>query len=197
MDSEQIRRARKPRGHRLPAPLQPRSLQRASGHSNLCRRVHILSDGFAAYSSRRSWVRAQVGYGLDARHAELFPERSNPSEVSTQPADLSHALFVPRKFRAAAEPRRGRARKRFADRQNARRRVAEICQPALAFRLHVRAAREEAALYGLRVWPSQRVVARSQSRLERTGIPVASWAHELGRTTQPRLSQRISATLVR
>ena len=84
---------------------------------------------------------------------EYFSQRSDPSPVSPQQAHVPHAVFVPRKLRAAVEPRRGGARKRLADRQNAGRRVAEIRQPAAALRLHVRAAGQEIAVHGLRVRP--------------------------------------------
>src|ERR1019366_72127 len=100
------------------------------------------------------------------------------------------------KLRSAPEPRRGGARKRLPDRQNAGRRVAEICEPAAALRLYVRATRQEIALYGLRVRPGERVVTRSQPRLGRAAVPGASRTPELGRATEPPLSQRTLTALV-
>ena len=43
-------------------------------------------------------------------------------------------------------------------RENARRRLAEIRQPAPALRLYVRASRQEASLYGQRAWAAQRIL---------------------------------------
>src|SRR5258708_2329559 len=102
MDSEQVRRPRKSRSHRLSAPFQSGSLQRAPGDSDYGGGVDFLADGFKAGISRRPGLWAEVGYGLDARHAGIFPQRSYSPQVSPQTAYISHALFVPREFRAAA-----------------------------------------------------------------------------------------------
>ena len=56
-----------------------------------------------------------------------------------------------RELRAAALPRRGRARQGLAARQDAGRPLAAARQPARALRLHVGAPRQEAAVHGRRV----------------------------------------------
>src|ERR1035438_7089992 len=99
MDSQQVWWTREPGSDRVPAALQSRSLQRASRHSNLRRRIHLLPDGFAANLSRRAGVRDEVGHGLDARYAAVLQPGSDSSPVPPQQIDLSHALFVPRKLR--------------------------------------------------------------------------------------------------
>ena len=64
--------------------------------------IHVVAHGLKAGLRWRPRLRHEVGHGMDARHAQVFPERSHPSQVSPQPADLPHAVFVSRKFRAAA-----------------------------------------------------------------------------------------------
>ena len=64
-------------------------------------RVHLVPHGFAADLSWRPGIRHEVGHGLDARHAAVLQPGPDPSPVSPQQTDFSHALFVPRKFRAA------------------------------------------------------------------------------------------------
>ena len=77
-------------------------LQRTSGDSDHRGRIHFMADGVKTRLPGRSRFRDEVGHGMDARHAALFPERSYPPQVSPQRSDLPKSVFVPRKFRAAA-----------------------------------------------------------------------------------------------
>ena len=71
-------------------------------------------------------------------HRKLPPQRP----------DLRPALRLLRELRPAAQPRRGGARQGLAARQDARRRLAEVRQPARLLRLHVGLSRQEAAVHG-------------------------------------------------
>ncbi len=71
-------------------------------------------------------------------------------------------------LRPADLARRGRARKRLADRQDAGRSLAALRQPAGLFRLHVGASRQEAVVHGLRDRPgatSGTTIAKSTGHL--------------------------------
>src|SRR5262249_59409998 len=102
-------------------------------------RIHRLADGFAPHICRRPWFWNEVGHGVDARHTFVFFARSYPSQISPQPADVPYAVWLHREFCSSAFTRRGGAWQGIAAEQNARRAVAEVCQPAPAVRLHVRA----------------------------------------------------------
>ena len=73
MDSQQIRRPGEPGSHRF---LYDSSTKRCTASypdvQTYRRRIHRLADGLAPGICGRSGVRLQVGYGLDARYAELF-----------------------------------------------------------------------------------------------------------------------------
>ncbi len=68
----------------------------------------------------------EVGHGVDARHPEVLPARSDPPQVPPQPAHLPDALRLQRELRPAALPRRGGPRQGLAGEQDAGRRVAEV-----------------------------------------------------------------------
>ena len=78
---------------------------------------------------------------------------ADPPRVAPSRADLRPALRVLRKFRPAAVPRRSGPREGLADRQDARRPLAEVRKPARLFRLHVGPSRQEAPVHGRRVRP--------------------------------------------
>ena len=103
----------------------------------------------AAGLRRRPRLRLQVEHGLDARHAAVHA-RKDPvhRRWHHNEHDLRPALRLLREFRAAAHPRRGGARQGLAARQDARRRLAEVRQPARLLRLHVGLSRQEAAVHG-------------------------------------------------
>ena len=85
------------------------------------------------------------------------------------------ALRVQRELRAAALARRGRARQGLAARQDARRRVAAVREPAAAVRVSVRAARQEAAVHGRR---ARAVDASGTTTPGSTGTCSRTTAHE-------------------
>ena len=99
-----------------------------------------------------------------------------------------------RELRAAAVARRGRARQGLAARQDARRRLAALRQPAPAVRVHVRAAGQEAAVHGRRVRAVARVEPRRQPRLAPAGDERGARAHAaVRRRAQPPLSPASAA----
>ena len=99
---------------------------------------------------RRARLRVQVGHGVDARHAAVHPPRAGAPPLPPRRDHVPQRLRVHRALRAAAVARRGRPRQGLADRQDARRRVAALRQPAAAVRDDVGAARQEAAVHGRR-----------------------------------------------
>ena len=90
---------------------------------------------------RRPRLRLQVEHGLDARHASLLRPRSDLPPLPPGRDHVRPRLRVQRELRAAALARRGRARQGLAARQDARRPLAALRQPAAAFGAHVRASR--------------------------------------------------------
>ena len=78
---------------------------------------------------------------------------------------FSHRLRVQRELRAAALPRRGRARQAVAAREDAGRPLAAVREPSRALRLHVGPSGQEAALHGRRAGPGARVEPRRFARL--------------------------------
>ena len=69
LDSEPVRRARKPRGDRVPAPLQHRGVRAISRGHHGCGRIDRMAAGVAPGRIWRARLRLQVEHGLDARHA--------------------------------------------------------------------------------------------------------------------------------
>ena len=127
----QLRRAREPRGHRLPATLQRGGLQRVT---RMCRpSPRNRPPGRWCHAPdlrRRAGLRPEVGHGLDARHAGVHRQGPGLPQVPPQRPDLPHALCLQRELRPAALARRGGARQGLAARQDAGRRLAEVRQPA-------------------------------------------------------------------
>ena len=131
--------------------LNTRHLRRASRHHDHRRGIDRLAAGLAAGRRRRPRLRLQVEHGLDARHARIHAARAGPPQIPPPPDDLRHPLCLQRELRPAAQPRRGGPRQGLAARQDARRPLAEVRQPARLFRLHVDPSRQEAAVHGRRV----------------------------------------------
>ncbi len=77
-------------------------------------------------------------------------------------AVVSHDLCVQRELLPAALARRSGPRQGLAAGEDARRRLAETCQLAAVVRIHVRHARQEAAVHGRRIRSAERVAARRQ-----------------------------------
>ena len=111
--------------------------------------------------------------------------RSIASTITTE-LTFSHAVRVLRELRAAAVARRGRLRQGLAARQDARRRLAAVRQPAAAVRLHVGAPGQEAAVHGRRVRPAPRVEARQRARLARCRSTRSTPACSAGSATSTR-----------
>ena len=129
-----LRRQREPRGRRAAPGLQrPRSTASFPGRHHHRRGVDGLARGLAAGRRRRPGLRLQVGHGLDARHARLPAPRPRPPPLAPRPSSRSdRSTPTQRALRAAALARRGRARQGLAARPDARRRLAEVRQPAAA-----------------------------------------------------------------
>ena len=98
-------------------------------------------------------------------HDTLGLLQRGPDQPALPPprADVLADLRVHGELHPAAVARRGRARQGLADRQDARRPLAEARQPAHAVRLHVGAPRQEAAVHGPGVRPGARSGATTRS----------------------------------
>jgi len=101
-----------------------------------------------------SRLRHEVGYGMDARHAQVFPERSHSSQVSHNELTFRMIYAFHENFVLPSRTTKSFTGK-VVDRQDARRRVATFRQSAFAVCLHVRPAWQEIAVYGLRVRTSR------------------------------------------
>ena len=119
---------------------------------------------------RRARLRLQVEHGLDERHAHLLPEGPGLPPLPPPHAHLLAHVRLQRELRPAALARRGRARQAVAARQDARRPLAEVREPARALRVHVGAPRQEAPLHGRR--------ARRVGGVERGGLAPLEPARE-------------------
>ncbi len=111
--------------------------------------------------------------------------------------DLLAGLRLQRELHAAAVARRGGVRQGLADQQDARRRVAAVCQPAPAARPHVGAPGQEAAVHGRRVRPAARMEPRRCARLVAADQPLPRRAAALGRGPEPPVSRRTGAARAR
>ena len=150
VDPQPRRRPREPRGDRLPAPAQRGDRRGVPRRRHVRRGVDGLADGHRRDRPRRPRVRLQVGHGLDARHAAVHPARSGAPPLPPRRGHVPQRVRLHRALRDAAVARRGRPRQGLADRQDARRRLAALRQPAAAVRDDVGPARQEAAVHGRR-----------------------------------------------
>jgi 1,4-alpha-glucan branching enzyme len=100
MDSQSVRRERESGGDRFPAPLQ-RTGAHGSGSVHGGGGIDGVSRRLASRVSQRPGFHHEVEYGLDARHAGLFRERSHLSQVSPQQHHLQPAVRLHGEFRAA------------------------------------------------------------------------------------------------
>ncbi len=124
-----------------------------------------VAGGVAADRERRARVHVQVEHGLDARHARLHQQGPHLPPLPPAAADLRRLVRVGRELHPAAVARRGRPSQGVAHRQDARRPLAALRQPARAVRLDVGAPRQEAALHGRRVRAVGGVEPRPLARL--------------------------------
>ena len=132
VDPERARRPREPRGRRLPAATSTTRVYREHPDSADHRRgIDRVADGVAARPTSAASASASSGTwaGCTTR-SRYFAARSDPPPAPPQPADVRADLRVHRELRAAALARRGGARQGLAARQDARRRVAAVRQPA-------------------------------------------------------------------
>ena len=102
------------------------------------------------------WMHDTLGY---------FAARSGAPPLPPPRPHLRAAVRLHRELRAAAVPRRGRARQGLAAHQDAGRRVAALRQPARALRLDVGLPRQPAAVHGRRDRPVARVERGRRRRL--------------------------------
>ena len=114
VDSQPVRRARKPGGDRVPEKIQPPHAHGISRRDDHCRGIHRLAAGDAPAVSRRAGLLVQMEHGLDARHARLFQPRPGSSQISSERPHVRDALSSSREFHPAAVARRGGARQRLA-----------------------------------------------------------------------------------
>ncbi len=148
VDPEPLRRAREPRGDRLPAAAERADARRGAGIDHDCRGVHGLALGEPADVARRPGVHLQVEHGLDERHPAIREGGSRLSQVGSSPPHVLDALRVQRELHPSVLARRGRARQAIDVRQDSGRRLAEGGDAARAVRLHVRAPGQEADVHG-------------------------------------------------
>ena len=114
VDPEHVRRPREPRGDRLPAPVQRGRVRRVPRHRHPRRGVDGVAERQPPDLPRRARLRRQVGHGLDARHVAVPAARPDPSQVAPRRDHVPLGVHGQRELRAAAQPRRGRARQGVA-----------------------------------------------------------------------------------
>ena len=122
--------------------------------------------GVAPGLRRRPRLRHEVEHGLDARHARRTSRtiRSTAGTTTTSSRSASGTRST-RTSCCRSRTTKWCYGKGSLHRQDARRRLAAVRQPAPALRLHVGASGQEAALHGRRVRPAARVEPRRQPRL--------------------------------
>ena len=131
------------------------------------RGVDGVAAGHGVGRRRRARVRLQVGHGLDARRVAVPRPRTGAPPLPPRRDHVPQHVRLRRALRPAALPRRGGPRQGLAARQDARRRVAALRQPAPAVRHDVGAAGQEAAVHGRRAgapWRSGPTRGRSTGR---------------------------------
>ncbi len=158
--AERPRRAREPGGDLFPEALQRSLLRAPSRHHDHRGGIDRLARRLASHLPGRARLRLQMEHGMDAR---LPPVHEPGADLSAVPSGRHHVLAhlrVSRALRPRAVARRSGARQGLAARQDAGRRLAEICQSAHVLRMDVCASRQEAALHGRRIWPVAGVESR-------------------------------------
>src|SRR5207249_3154341 len=127
--------------------------------------VDGMAERLAAGAPRGPRLQPEVEHGLDERHAGLLLEGPGASEVPSQQPHVRPDVRLHRELRARALARRGGAPEALAPGQDARRRLAEVREPARALRADVRVPGEENSVHGGRDRPVARVGSRRQPRL--------------------------------
>ena len=102
LDPEQIWWPGKSRRHRFPAPFQYRSVRPFSAGHHGRGRINRVAAGIAPGRIWRARLWLQMEYGLDARHAELHQQGSNPPQVSSRRHPVRPALRIFGEFHPAA-----------------------------------------------------------------------------------------------
>src|SRR5215211_8961361 len=123
---------------------------------------------YAAHLSRGPRVRVQMEHGLDARFPALHEHRSDLPALSSRQHHVFAALRFSGKFYSRAQPRRNRVRQTFIVIQDARGRVAEICQSPDVSGVDVRTPRKKVGVHGRRIRSIQRMEPRHPARLGTT-----------------------------
>src|SRR6266436_556384 len=98
-------------------------------------------------------------HGLDARLSRLHEPRTDPPQTSSGRYHFFTPVRFPRTLHFGSQSRRGCSWQRLAGNQNAKRSLAEVCQPSDVLWLDVRLSRQKAYVYGRRIW----AVARMES----------------------------------
>src|SRR5579875_1240790 len=148
MDTEYLWWPGKSGSDRVFAPAQRAHLWRGQRRHHDRRGIDRMADGLAADLCRRARLWFQMEPRLDARHDPLYVDRSDFPQIPAQRFEFRAALRLTRKFRPAVEPRRSCPWQRLANRQDARRPLAALCQSARLLRLHVDASGQKAVVYG-------------------------------------------------
>src|SRR5438270_257342 len=99
-------------------------------------------------------------HGLDARFPALHEHRPDLPALSPRQHHVLAALRVPGKFHSRSQPRRSGVRQALVVIQNARRRMAEVCQSPDVSGMDVRTPRQKVAFHGWRLWPIERMELR-------------------------------------
>src|SRR5690606_4339902 len=135
------------------------------------RRIDRVARRLRAHVQRRTRLPLQMEHGLDARHAPVFFERARAPEISPERPDLFAGLRLLRALHAPTVSRRGGAWEGIAVEQDAWRCLAEGGQPPPALRAHGGTPGKEVVVYGLGVWPAERMEPRRRDRMASTGRP--------------------------
>src|SRR5438045_6249924 len=160
MDPERPRWPREPGCHLFFETVQ-RSLLRAFPRNYYyCRGINFVARRIASDLSGRTRVRFQMEHGLDARFPGIHEHRPDLPALSSRQHHLLAALRVPGELYSCAQPRRSGLRKAVVVIQNARRRMAKVCQSPDVSSMDVRPSREKTALHGRRIRPTERMESR-------------------------------------
>ena len=189
VDSQPVRRQRKPGSHRFPAPLQ-RAGPHGAGRVHRRRGIHRVSGRLQARLPQRPGLHHEVEHGLDARHAGLLQQGSGLPQVRPQPHHFQPAVRLHREFRAAHLARRSGPRQGLAAQQNARRRMAAVRQCARVSGLHVGASRQEAAVHGPGDRPARGMEPQRRRALGTAGVRLPPQAAGPGARVEPALSRQ-------
>src|SRR4029077_10636698 len=104
LGAEQIWRERKSRSDRVLAPLQHRTVRPLPAGHHRRRGIHLMAAGVAPGRVRRPRLRLQMEYGLDARHAEIYRQGPDTTQITPRRHIVLTSLPLLREFHPAAVP---------------------------------------------------------------------------------------------